>query len=56
MTGHVVGRTGVLRYRSQMEMESDSRRLPTLRCWHTDYYEFGSTGWQIVYSQATAIG
>jgi hypothetical protein len=55
IAGRVSGDTGVLRYRSRMEMESDGRRLPGIRCWHTDHYVSVGGGWQVVYSQATAI-
>jgi len=55
LTGRITGNTGVLRYRSRIEMESDGRRLPDIQCWHTDYYERTEGRWQVVYSQATAI-
>ncbi len=55
VVGRVTGETGALRYRSRIEMESDGRRLPSILCWHTDYYERMASGWQVVYSQATAI-
>src|SRR6185436_15881406 len=49
--GRIAGNTGVLRYRSRMEMESHGRRLTDIQCWHTDYYERADGRWQVIYSQ-----
>ena len=55
MVGRVTGATGALRYRSRIEMEKNGHRLPSLPCWHTDYYERLDGDWQVVFSQATVI-
>jgi Domain of unknown function (DUF4440) len=44
----------ILRYRAHITVVSDGGR-GDLECWHTDYYELRSAGWQAVWSQATRI-
>jgi hypothetical protein len=41
----------VLRYRARISFDDG----PGITCWHTDCYTLGDTGWQVVWSQATAI-
>ncbi|MCV2362283.1 nuclear transport factor 2 family protein [Paucibacter sp. DJ1R-11] len=40
----------LIRYRATLEFASG-----TVRCWHTDAYEWRDGQWQAVWSQATAI-
>jgi hypothetical protein len=49
----VLGDAGVavLRYRARISFDDG----PGITCWHTDCYRFGDEGWQVVWSQATAI-
>jgi hypothetical protein len=54
MLARVTGNTGVLRYRSRIEMKSGNTRLPGINARHTDYYERNSGSWMVVFSQATA--
>jgi len=55
ITGHVLGVAGALRYRSTIALEAEGRRLPLMRCWHTDVYEHIDGNWQALLSQATLI-
>jgi hypothetical protein len=48
--------TAVIRYRSEIEIVVDGRRMPRRRYWHTDSYERLDGQWQAVWSQATEIG
>jgi hypothetical protein len=45
----------VIRYRSELEMVSDGRRVPHQRYWHTDLYEQHDGRWQVIWSHATRI-
>jgi hypothetical protein len=45
----------LLRYQARLEVDS-GRGAATFRCWHTDSYELSNGLWQVVWSQATAIG
>ncbi|MBS0244450.1 MAG: nuclear transport factor 2 family protein [Proteobacteria bacterium] len=51
----VVGNAAVLRYRATLQLEVSGEPRPAFVCWHTDTYELGSDGWQVVWSQATKI-
>jgi hypothetical protein len=44
----------VLRYQTTIEVESPGNVFSAI-CWHTDCYRNGASGWQAVWSQATAI-
>lgn len=49
------GEIALIRYRSQIEVEVQGQLVPRTHCWHTDAYEKRGRGWQVVWSQATAI-
>ena len=49
------GDAAVIRYRSEIEIVVDGRRMPRRRYWHTDSYERQDGRWQVVWSQATEI-
>ena len=49
------GLMAIIRYKSELEIIYKGDRAPLRRMWHTDYYEKRSEGWQVVWSQATAI-
>ena len=48
------GELAVIRYQSQIDIEVHGQP-ELLRCWHTGCYRRGQDGWQVVWSQATAI-
>jgi ketosteroid isomerase-like protein len=48
------GDAAVIRYRSQLEIVVQGRRIPRQRYWHTDLYERHGMQWQVVWSHATA--
>jgi hypothetical protein len=50
------GDAAVLRYRAALEGSFGGESLPPMRLWHTDLYERRDGRWQVVWSQATAIG
>jgi hypothetical protein len=50
----VRGDAGCLRYRSTIHMRFKGHEVLPARYWHTDYYEKRESGWQVVWSQATA--
>jgi hypothetical protein len=52
----VRGDVGCVRYRSMMKVIVDGRERGPRRLWHTDFYERNDGRWQVVWSQATAIG
>lgn len=49
------GDVAVLRYRSTIEIAVSGRDPDELEAWHLDCYRRTTTGWQIRWSQATAI-
>ncbi len=49
------GSMAIIRYQSQLEIIVKGDHAPLRHMWHTDYYEKRSEGWQVVWSQATAI-
>ena len=51
----VDGRLAVLRYRSAIEISILGRGSGELECWHLDCYRRTTAGWQIRWSQATAL-
>jgi hypothetical protein len=51
----VRGDAGCLRYRSTIHMRFEGHAAPPAHYWHTDYYERRESGWQVVWSQATAV-
>jgi len=50
------GDVAVIRYSSEIAFTVDGTRTPRGRYWHTDLYERHDGRWQVVWSQATAIG
>ncbi len=50
------GDVAVIRYPSEIAFTVDGRRTPRGRFWHIDLYERRDGRWQVVWSQATAIG
>lgn len=50
----IAGELAVIRYQSQIDIEVQGQP-ELLRCWHTDCSRRGQGGWQVVWSQATAI-
>ena len=50
------GDVAVIRYPSEIAFTVGGTRTPRRRYWHTDLYERRDGGWQVVWSQATAIG
>ena len=52
----VHGDAAVIRYRSELEIAVDGRRMPPRRYWHIDAYEKQEGRWRVVWSQATQIG
>ena len=46
----------LLRYQARLEVDSGRGQAATFHCWHTDSYELIDGHWQVVWSQATAIG
>lgn len=51
----VDGDVAVLRYKSTIEIAVGGREPGELEAWHLDCYRRTPTGWQIRWSQATAI-
>ncbi len=49
------GDVAVLRYKSAIEISVGGRESGELEAWHLDCYRRTTTGWQIRWSQATAI-
>ena len=49
------GEVAVLRYKSAIEISVGGRDPGELEAWHLDCYRRTATGWQIRWSQATAI-
>ncbi len=45
----------LLRYKARIAFHDPQPRTP-LVCWHTDCYRVNDANWQVVWSQATAIG
>lgn len=45
----------VIRYRSQLEIVVQGRKIPRRPYWHIDLYENRNGRWQVVWSQATEI-
>jgi hypothetical protein len=50
------GHVAVIRYPSEIAFKVGGTRTPRGRYWHTDLYEHRNGRWQVVWSQATAIG
>ncbi len=48
-------RVALIRYRSRLHMSLDGAEGALRHYWHTDTYEKRDGGWQVVWSQATAI-
>ncbi len=49
------GPVAIIRYQAHLEVVGPWQK-EALHCWHTDYYEKRNGRWQVVWSQATAIG
>lgn len=49
-------KVAMLRYRARLKVDSGRGHASTFHCWHTDSYELIDGLWQVVWSQATAIG
>ena len=49
------GDLAVIRYLSQIDIDVQGL-AEFVRCWHTGCYRRGGSGWQVVWSQATAAG
>jgi len=49
------GNAAAIRYQAQLEVIFGEHKVPICRYWHTDTYELHEGGWQVVWSQATAI-
>ncbi|TCO30449.1 uncharacterized protein DUF4440 [Kribbella steppae] len=49
------GDVAVLRYKSAIQISVGGREPDELEAWHLDCYRRTATGWQIRWSQATAI-
>mgnify|MGYP001544597454 FL=1 len=45
----------IVRYQVTLQFGSPQNPGGTLRCWHTDSYEFNDGIWQVAWSQATQI-
>ena len=56
LDARVSGHAGCVRYHSLLNIVVDGFELGPGRYWHTDYYEKRQGRWQVVFSQATAIG
>jgi uncharacterized protein DUF4440 len=55
VAARVCGDAGCVRYHSILEIVVAGQAVGARRYWHTDYYERRSSGWQVVWSQATEI-
>jgi ketosteroid isomerase-like protein len=51
----MAGDLAVIRYQSQIDIAVQGQP-EFIRCWHTDCYRRAGSGWQVVWSQATAAG
>lgn len=51
----VNGSAAVIRYQADLDVSFGGHRVGAGRYWHTDSYERTTSGWQAVWSQATAI-
>ncbi len=49
-------RVACLRYQAHMEIIVNGQHAPKLLQWHTDFYKRRDGRWQVVWSQATAVG
>ena len=49
-------RMAIVRYQATLELGSAAGHGRPIQCWHTDSYELKQESWQVVWSQATAIG
>ncbi|MES2960419.1 MAG: GNAT family N-acetyltransferase [Pseudomonadota bacterium] len=47
--------SAVIRYQATLEIDAGEGHGTPFQCWHIDAYELGGAGWQVVWSQATAI-
>lgn len=51
----MAGDLAVIRYQSQIDIDVQGQN-EFVRCWHTDCYRRGGSGWQAYWSQATIAG
>lgn len=51
----MAGDLAVIRYQSQIDIDVQGQ-TEFVRCWHTDCYRRGGSGWEVVWSQATVAG
>lgn len=49
------GQVSFIRYQAELEVIFGGHHVAVSQYWHTDIYEQRAEGWQVVWSQATAI-